>query len=58
MKKALGIILIVIGSLLALILKMGPAKETSFLFKLGDWPLIVLALLCLIPGLIIYKKNS
>ncbi|UIR54475.1 hypothetical protein LZQ00_09340 [Sphingobacterium sp. SRCM116780] len=57
MKKAIGVILILIGVLLAIILKMGPAKETKFLFTYGDWPLIIGALAILIPGLIIYNKN-
>lgn len=57
MKKAIGIILIIIGVVLAIILKMGPAKETSFLFTYGEWPLIIGALAIIIPGLIIYNNN-
>ncbi|WP_157859450.1 hypothetical protein [Chryseobacterium angstadtii] len=57
MKKTLGIILILIGFILVVILKMGPAKETNFLFLYGDWPLIGVALICLVPGLILYNKN-
>lgn len=57
MKKAVGIFLILIGVSLVFILKVGPSKETNFLFTYGDWPLIVGGLICLIPGLIIYNKN-
>lgn len=57
MKKAIGIILILIGVTLVFIIKAGPAKETGFLFTYGDWPLMLAALACLIPGLIIYNKN-
>ncbi|WP_165585237.1 hypothetical protein [Chryseobacterium soli] len=57
MKKAIGVILILIGVVLAIILKMGPAEETSFLFTYGEWPLIIGTLAILIPGLIIYNKN-
>jgi len=58
MKKAIGIILIIIGVLLAFILKMGPAIETKFLFVFGVWPLIIGALIITISGLILYTKNK
>lgn len=57
MKRAIGIILIIIGFSLAVIMKIGPAKETKFLFEYGIWPLIITALLCLIPGLTLYRKR-
>lgn len=57
MKRAIGIILIIIGFSLAVIMKIGPAKETKFLFVYGIWPLIITALLCLIPGLTLYRKR-
>lgn len=57
MKKAIGIILIIIGFSLAVIMKIGPTKETGFLFEYGIWPLIIVAALCLIPGLILYRKR-
>lgn len=57
MKKLTGIILILLGFALAFILKAGPAKETSWMYTYGDEPLIIAALVCLIPGLIIYNKN-
>jgi uncharacterized integral membrane protein len=58
MKKLLGIILILIGFALVVILKMGPAKETGFLFDYGEWPLIAAALVVLISGLVLYNKNK
>jgi len=57
MKKIIGIILILIGFLIVAILKIGPSKETNFLFTYGNWPLIGSALALLIPGLIVYNKN-
>ncbi|MBA5792470.1 MULTISPECIES: hypothetical protein [unclassified Flavobacterium] len=58
MKKFLGIILIIIGCCLALILKLGPAKETKFLFEFGVWPLIIAALAVTGIGLVLYNKNK
>ena len=57
MKKAIGILHILIGISLMFILKVGPAQETDFLFTYGDWPLIIVGLICLVPDLIIYSKN-
>lgn len=57
MKKALGIILIIIGFCLTVIVKIGPSKETSWLFGYGDLPLLLLAATIIIPGWIIYNKN-
>lgn len=57
MKKALGLILILIGFAIAFILKIGPSKETSWMFAYGNWPLIIIGAVCIIPGLIIYNKN-
>lgn len=58
MKKALGILLIIIGFALAFIMKVGPAKETKILFEYGIWPLIIAALIFSISGLILYNKNK
>jgi len=57
MKKALGIILIIIGFCLTVIVKIGPSKETSWLFGYGELPPILLAAAIIIPGWIIYNKN-
>lgn len=57
MKKTSGILLILIGFLMVVILKIGPAQETKFLFIFGEWPLIGGAFALLIPGIIIYNKN-
>ncbi|GAA4181161.1 MULTISPECIES: hypothetical protein [Sphingobacterium] len=57
MKKALGIMLILIGFALVVILKIGISKETAWMFEYGNWPLIILALALLVPGLILYNKN-
>lgn len=58
MKKLIGIILILIGFALVVIMKMGPAKETTFLFNYGIWPLIIGALVILVSGLLLYNKNK
>lgn len=58
MKKLLGILLILIGFALVVIMKMGPAKETAFLFNYGIWPLIIGALVILVSGLALYNKNK
>ncbi|WP_157845073.1 hypothetical protein [Chryseobacterium indologenes] len=57
MKKALGIILIIIGFCLTVVVKIGPSKETSWLFGYGDLPPLLLAVAIIIPGLIMYNKN-
>ena len=57
MKKALGIILIIIGFCLTVIVKIGPSRETSWLFGYGELPPILLAAAIIIPGWIIYNKN-
>ncbi|MGG5210616.1 hypothetical protein ACQWU4_16950 [Chryseobacterium sp. MIQD13] len=57
MKKAMGVILIIIGSLLTFIMKLGPAKETVWLFTYGIWPLIIVAAILLITGLLLYNRN-
>lgn len=56
LKKNLGIALILVGFALVFVLKIGPSNETLWMFTYGDWPLIVLSLLCLIPGLSLYNK--
>lgn len=58
MKKLLGIILMIIGFALVVCLKMGPARETEFLFSYGEWPLIAAALVVLVSGIVIYNKNK
>jgi hypothetical protein len=55
-KKYLGIILILIGFAFVFVLKVGPAEETLWMFTYGDWPLLLLSLLCLIPGLVLYNR--
>lgn len=57
MKKTLGIILIIVGFCLALVIKIGPSKETGWLFSFGIWPPLIVAIVCLIPGYILYNKN-
>ncbi len=57
MKKTIGTILILIGFAFAVVLKIGPSKETGFLFEYGIWPLIIAAILCIIPGFILYRKR-
>lgn len=57
MKKAIGVVLILIGFGLAVITKIGPAKETAWMFSYGIWPLLIAAALFLIPGLILYNKG-
>ncbi|ULT25975.1 hypothetical protein KUH03_03080 [Sphingobacterium sp. E70] len=49
--------LILIGFALVVILKIGISKETAWMFEYGNWPLIILALALLVPGLILYNKN-
>lgn len=58
MQKIIGIVLILIGFVLVFIVKVGPEKETSLLFEYGIWPPLIGALLCLIPGLILYRSNN
>ncbi|WP_300672433.1 hypothetical protein [Soonwooa sp.] len=58
MKKLLGIVLMIIGFALVVCLKMGPAQETEFLFSYGEWPLIAVALVVLVSGIVIYNKNK
>ncbi|MGG7440403.1 hypothetical protein [Chryseobacterium arthrosphaerae] len=57
MKKTLGIILILLGFCLTVVIKIGPSKETSWLFGYGELPPMLLAAALLIPGLILYNKN-
>ncbi|UWX61780.1 hypothetical protein N0B40_05735 [Chryseobacterium oranimense] len=57
MKKVIGILFILIGALLAFIIKLGPAGETSWMFTYGIWPLIIVAAILLITGLSLYNRN-
>ncbi|WP_165602287.1 hypothetical protein [Chryseobacterium artocarpi] len=57
MKKILGILLIIIGFCLVVVIKIGPSKETSWLFKYGELPPILAGAAILIPGMIMYNKN-
>ncbi|WP_172625745.1 DUF6903 family protein [Chryseobacterium panacisoli] len=57
MKKITGIILIIIGFCLVVIIKIGPSKETSWLFKYGELAPMLMGVAILIPGLIMYNKN-
>ncbi|MDR2235441.1 MAG: hypothetical protein LBE92_04915 [Chryseobacterium sp.] len=57
MKKTLGIILIIIGFCLTVVVKIGPSKETSWVFGYGDLPPMFLAAALIIPGLVLYNKN-
>ncbi|WP_164464007.1 hypothetical protein [Chryseobacterium sp. G0186] len=57
MKKALGIILIIIGFCLVVVIKIGPSRETSWLFKYGEWVPMLIGAAILIPGWILYNKN-
>ncbi|MCP1300557.1 hypothetical protein NK356_15390 [Chryseobacterium sp. S0630] len=57
MKKILGIILIIIGFCLVVVIKIGPSRETSWLFKYGELIPILLGAAILIPGLVLYNKN-
>lgn len=58
MKKTLGIIMIVIGFCLAVVIKIGPSKETSWLFVYGELAPLLIAAAILIPGWIMYNKNK
>ncbi|SDJ65500.1 hypothetical protein SAMN05421542_4042 [Chryseobacterium jejuense] len=57
MKKTLSIIMIIIGFCLVVIIKIGPSKETSWLFAYGDWVPMIVAAAIIIPGWIMYKKS-
>ncbi len=57
MKKTLGIIMIIIGFCLAVVVKIGPSKETSWLFSYGELLPLLIAGVILIPGWIMYNKN-
>jgi len=57
MKKIAGIILILIGFCLVVVIKIGSSRETSWLFKYGELPPMLLGAAILIPGLILYNKN-
>lgn len=57
MKKIVGIILILIGFCLVVVIKIGPSRETSWLFKYGELAPMLTAAAILIPGLILYNKN-
>ncbi len=58
MKKTLGIILIIIGFCLVVVIKIGPSKETSWLFRYGELSPLLIAAAMTIPGMIIYNKNK
>lgn len=57
MKKALGITLIIIGFCLVVVIKIGPSRETSWLFKYGELAPMLAGAAILIPGWILYNKN-
>lgn len=57
MKKISGIILIILGFCITVVIKMGPSRETEWMFTYGIWLPIIIALALIIPGLIIYNKN-
>lgn len=57
MKKVIGIILILTGCFLAFIMKLGPAKETAWMFTYGIWPMIIVAMAALITGMLLYNRN-
>jgi hypothetical protein len=56
-KKIIGIILILIGFCLTVVVKIGPSKETSWLFRYGEVPPLLLAAALIIPGLVMYDRN-
>ncbi|CAM3942303.1 hypothetical protein OZ664_18220 [Elizabethkingia sp. HX WHF] len=55
--KILGIILIIIGFCITVVVKIGPSEETKWIFTYGDLLPMITALVLIVPGLIIYKKN-
>ncbi|MBB6332833.1 peptidoglycan/LPS O-acetylase OafA/YrhL [Chryseobacterium sediminis] len=57
MKKIVGIILIIIGFCLVVVVKIGPSRETSWLFKYGELVPMLIGAAILIPGLVMYNKN-
>ncbi|MDQ1858532.1 MULTISPECIES: DUF6903 family protein [unclassified Chryseobacterium] len=57
MKKILGIILIMIAFCLVMVIKIGPSRETSWLFKYGELIPMLAGAAILIPGLVLYNKN-
>lgn len=57
MKKIAGIILILIGFCLVVVVKIGPSRETSWLFKYGELVPMLMGAAILIPGLVMYNKN-
>lgn len=57
MKKTLGITMIIIGFCLAVVVKIGPSKETSWLFGYGELPPLLIAAAFVIPGWVMYNKN-
>ncbi|WP_164975852.1 MULTISPECIES: hypothetical protein [unclassified Chryseobacterium] len=57
MKKIAGIIMIIIGFCLTVIVKIGPSKETSWLFRYGELVPLLVAIAIIIPGWIMYNKN-
>lgn len=57
MKKTLSIIMIIIGFCLVVVIKIGPSKETSWLFAYGDLVPMIVAAAIIIPGWIMYKKS-
>ncbi|UHO37501.1 hypothetical protein H5J24_17665 [Chryseobacterium capnotolerans] len=57
MKKTLGIIMIIIGFCLAVVVKIGPSKETSWLFGYGELLPLLIAAAFVVPGWVMYNKN-
>ena len=57
MKKTLSIIMIIVGFALTVVVKIGSSKETSWLFKYGELPPLLLAAAIIIPGWIMYNKS-
>ncbi|MBO9694415.1 MULTISPECIES: hypothetical protein [unclassified Chryseobacterium] len=57
MKKTLGVILIIISFCLIVVIKIGPSRETSWLFRYGELPPMLIGAAVLIPGWLMYNKN-
>lgn len=53
----ISIIMIIIGFCLTVVVKIGPCKETSWLFGYGELPLLLIAAAIIIPGMVLYNKN-
>ncbi|MGU3373515.1 DUF6903 family protein [Chryseobacterium sp. M5A1_1a] len=58
MKKALGIILIILGFCLVMVIEIGSSRETSWLFKYGELLPMLVGVAIMIPGLILYNKKG